>query len=104
MIASGTITVWRLERTDVDHSVWRRSIVGRCRVETSRGSAASNPQAVVSDSATAYVFSDIPLSEGDMVCEGSVGGSEPPSGALRVTGVSRWTLRGRFHHLEAHLR
>lgn len=104
MIADATITVWTPVQADLDHRSWMRSVVGGCRIEESRGSSATNPQAAVSDSASLYVFRDVALSEGCMVCAGVSDADEPPSSALRVTSSERWTLHGRFHHLEAHLR
>lgn len=104
MIACDDITVWSLSQVDLDRRSWSKSVLHGCRVESSRGSSASNPQATVSDACTAYVFEDVALAEGDMVCGGAVASDEPPAGAMRVARVSRWTLRGAFHHLEVECR
>lgn len=103
-IAADTVTVWRRMPGGIDHALWERGTVGGCLVEGGRGSRASIPQAAVSDSATLYAFSDVPLSEGDMVAVGAPGPAEPPADALRVVSVERWAPCGAFHHLEARCR
>ncbi len=97
---SSTATVWKDEKDS-----YKVMYLSGIHVEESFGeSDSSGISGIGGNGLKLFVNRETPLQLGDYVCAGIVTEAEPPTNALKIHSINRYSLNRGLHHIEVSAR